>query len=315
MSHPFPDHTHQGKWVAYACLALSMSMVGVYVALSKPLTAALPVFLLAWMRFGIAAIAMGNWLRRPAHEAPMTTQTKRLVFLESFIGNFMFSICMLFGVSMTSAVSAGVILSMIPAAIAILSWVLLKERVGKRVWLAAAFGALGIALLAMARHWDSAGGSVAENPITGRALLGNALVFAAVLCEGVYAVVGKKLTVILTPKRISALINLCGFLLMTPMGIYFAWGFHFSAVHYSIWLLLVFYAMAASVWTVWLWMTGLQTIPAARAGVFSVMLPITAAVVGVFVLGETLNTMEVIAFAIALAGVLLATLPGSNQRL
>ena len=73
--------------------------------------------------------------------------------------------------------------------------------------------------------------------------------------------------------------------------------------------------MAASVWTVWLWMTGLQTIPAARAGVFSVMLPITAAVVGVFVLGETLNAMEIIAFAIALAGVLLATLPGSNQRL
>jgi drug/metabolite transporter (DMT)-like permease len=294
-----------------------MSLVGVYVALSKPLTAALPVFLLAWMRFGIAAVAMGSWLRRPAEEPPMSTQTKRLVFLESFIGNFMFSICMLFGVSMTSAVSAGVILSMIPAAIAILSWVLLKERVGKRVWLAAALGALGIALLAVARHWDSAGGpdTGAGNPITGRALLGNALVFAAVLCEGVYAVVGKKLTGSLTPKRISALINLCGFLLMTPMGIYFAWEFHFSAVHCSIWLLLVFYAIAASVWTVWLWMTGLQTIPAAKAGVFSVMLPITAAVVGVFVLGETLNAMEVIAFAIALAGVLLATLPGSNQRL
>ena len=306
-----------GKWAAYGCLALSMALVGVYVALSKPLTAALPVFLLAWMRFGIAAIAMGNWLKRPAGEAPMTTQTKKLVFLESFIGNFMFSICMLFGVSMTSAVSAGVILSMIPAAIAILSWLLLKERVGKRVWVAAALGALGIALLAVARHWDSASGTgmPGSDEFTGRAMLGNALVFAAVLCEGVYAVVGKKLTGSLTPKRISALINLCGFLLMTPMGIYFAWGFNFGAVHYSVWLLLVFYAMAASIWTVWLWMTGLQTIPAARAGVFSVMLPITAAIVGVFVLGESLNTMEVIAFAIALAGVLLATLPGSNQRL
>ena len=306
-----------GKWAAYGCLALSMALVGVYVALSKPLTAALPVFLLAWMRFGIAAIAMGNWLKRPAGEAPMTTQTKKLVFLESFIGNFMFSICMLFGVSMTSAVSAGVILSMIPAAIAILSWLLLKERVGKRVWVAAALGALGIALLAVARHWDSASGTgmPGSDEFTGRVMLGNALVFAAVLCEGVYAVVGKKLTGSLTPKRIRALINLCGFLLMTPMGIYFAWGFNFGAVHYSVWLLLVFYAMAASIWTVWLWMTGLQTIPAARAGVFSVMLPITAAIVGVFVLGESLNTMEVIAFAIALAGVLLATLPGSNQRL
>ncbi len=304
------------RWAAYACLALSMSLVGVYVAMSKPLTAALPVFLLAWMRFGIAAVAMGNWLRRAPDEPAMTVQTKRLVFLESFIGNFMFSICMLFGVSMTSAVSAGVILSMIPAAIAILSWALLKERVGKRVWLAAILGALGIALLAVARHWDAHGnsGTTGDISINGKAFLGNALVFAAVLCEGVYAVVGKKLTGSLTPKRISALINLCGFLLMTPMGIYFAWDFHFSAVDYTIWLLLVFYAMAASVWTVWLWMTGLQTIPAARAGVFSVMLPITAAIVGVFVLGESLNTLEVIAFAIALAGVILATVPGTSQQ-
>jgi len=311
MSHAPLHNKPLDKWAAYGSLALSMALVGVYVALSKPLTAALPVFLLAWMRFGIAAIAMGNWLQRPANEAPMSAQTKKLVFLESFIGNFMFSICMLFGVSMTSAVSAGVILSMIPAAIAILSWMLLKERVGKRVWIAAALGALGIALLAIARHWDSAGSPFADTGsiFDSKAMVGNALVFAAVLCEGVYAVVGKKLTGTLTPKRISALINLCGFFLMTPMGIYFAWGFNFSAVHYSVWLLLVFYAMAASVWTVWLWMTGLQTIPAARAGVFSVMLPITAALVGVFVLGETLNTLEIVAFAIALAGVLLATLP------
>src|SRR5918993_1404204 len=91
---------------AYACLALSMSLVGSYVALSKPLVAAIPVFLLAWLRFGIGGLAMLHWLRKPAHEAPMTAQTKQLVFLESFLGNFLFSIFMLFGVSLTSAVSA-----------------------------------------------------------------------------------------------------------------------------------------------------------------------------------------------------------------
>ncbi|MEO7547206.1 MAG: EamA/RhaT family transporter, partial [Ramlibacter sp.] len=48
---------------AYACLALSMSLVGCYVALSKPLVAAIPVFLLAWMRFGIGGLAMLHWLR------------------------------------------------------------------------------------------------------------------------------------------------------------------------------------------------------------------------------------------------------------
>ena len=44
---------HPSRWLAYGSLALSMALVGSYVALSKPLVAALGVFLLAWLRFGI----------------------------------------------------------------------------------------------------------------------------------------------------------------------------------------------------------------------------------------------------------------------
>ena len=71
--------------------------------------------------------------------------------------------------------------------------------------------------------------------------------------------------------------------------------------------------MAASVWTVWLWMTGLKTVPAARAGVFTVMLPIAAATVGVVVLGESFGMLHGLAFAFALGGVVLATLPDPRQ--
>jgi len=65
------------------------------------------------------------------------------------------------------------------------------------------------------------------------------------------------------------------------------------------------------VWTVWLWMTGLKTIPAAHAGLFTVMLPITAAAVGVLFMREPMTGWQMIAFGIALAGVVLATLPHS----
>jgi drug/metabolite transporter (DMT)-like permease len=50
------------------------------------------------------------------------------------------------------------------------------------------------------------------------AWLGNLLVFGAVICEAAYAVIGKKLTGALGPKRITALINLWGFALVTPFG-------------------------------------------------------------------------------------------------
>ena len=314
-----PHHPPRQRWIAYGFLALSMSLVGSYVALSKPLVAALPVFLLAWLRFGIGGLGMLHWLRKPANEVPMTSATRKLIFLESFLGNFMFSICMLFGVSMTSAVSAGVIMASIPAVVAILSWIYLKERIGLRVWLAVGFGAMGIGLLSLSK--SELPGQVLSGPQAylalgnwqiDKTLVGNLMVFAAVLCEAAYAVIGKKLTGALSPKRITALINLWGFLLMTPMGLYAAWRFDFAGVQASIWPLLVFYAMAASVWTVWLWMTGLKSVPAAKAGVFTVMLPISAAVVGVVALKETLGGMQLLAFGLALISVVLAALPGRS---
>lgn len=294
--------------MAYACLALSMSLVGSYVALSKPLAAVFPVLLLAWLRFGIAALAMPHWLRRPADEAPLTRRTRGLVFLESFLGNFLFSICMLFGVRLTSAVSAGVIMASIPAVVAVGSWLFLRERITPRVAGAIACAAMGIGLLALAPaappHGDAASTAAASRP-----WLGNLLVFCAVLCEAAYAVIGKSLTGKLGPKRISALINLWGFVLSAPLGIWMALRFDFGAVPPAMWLLLVLYALAASIWTVWLWMTGLRSVPAAQAGVFTVMLPVSAALVGVAVLGESLSATQLAAFALALLGVVLATWP------
>jgi len=295
----------------YFFLTLSMSLVGSYVALSKPLVAALPVLLLGWLRFGIGALAMPHWLVKPATEVPMTSRIKKLLFLESFLGNFLFTLCMLYGVSLTSAVSAGIIMATIPAMVALLSWAFLRERIVLRVWLAIACAAFGIGLFALSKSelYTQVGRGLEANLIYKNAWLGNLLVFAAVVCEASYAVIGKRLTGALTPKRITALINLWGFILMTPFGIYAALRFDFLTVRPAAWLLLVFYALAASVWTVWLWMTGLKTVPAAKAGVFTVMLPISAALVGVLALGETLTGLQVLAFCIALAGVVLATLP------
>lgn len=298
-------------WQAYACLALSMSLVGSYVALSKPLVVVFPVFLLAWLRFGIGGVAMWRWLRKPANELAISRRTKGLLFLESFLGNFLFSICMLFGVSLTTAVAAGVVMSSIPAVVAVLSRIFLKERIGLRTSGAIACAALGIGLFSLQKP-EGSGQANAEASFIGVPLSvwGNLLVFAAVVCEASYVVIGKLLTEGLGPKRISAIINLWGFALVTPMGLWVAWSYDFSSVSFNTWTLLVFYGLAASMWTVWLWMTGLKVVPASRAGVFTVMLPLSAAAIGVLFMGEHLTTMQLVAFGIALLGLVLATLPG-----
>jgi drug/metabolite transporter (DMT)-like permease len=300
----------QSRWLAFGALGLSMSLVGCYIALTKPLAWVFPVFLLGWLRFGIAAVAMLGWLRKPRSEAPWSLQTRWLVFLESFLGNFLFTLCMISGVRLTGAVSAGVIMALIPAMVALLSWLFLHESIQRRVWLAIALGVAGTVLLSVAQLNQAGAGQVdAALPSTSGVWLGNTLIFAAVVCEASYAVIGKKLTAVMGPRRISAVINLWGLVLMTPLGVWAAWSFDFTQVQPGIWLLLVFYSLAASVFTVWLWMWGLRTVPASQAGVFTVLLPLSAAAVGVLVLGEPFSALQLFAFCLSLAGLLLVTLP------
>ena len=287
-------------WLAYLNLAASMALVGSYVGLSKVLVLVFPIFLLAWLRFGIAAVAMAGWVKRSAIEQPLSRHDRWLLFFESFFGNFLFSICMLFGVSMSSALAAGVIMAGIPAAVAVMSRVFLKERIAWRVMFGIACAVGGIALVSFTKNSDAANSS---------SLLGNLLLFGAVLCEASYVVMGKKLTGNVSPKRISALINLWGLALVMPLGIWQALRFDFGAVAAGSWWLLLFYSIAASMLTVWLWMTGLQHVPASSAGIFTVLLPVSAAAVGVLLLGEHFSAAQAGAFALALAGVVLATWP------
>ena len=114
---------------------------------------------------------------------------------------------------------------------------------------------------------------------------------------------------IISAKRISALVNLWGLVLVTPLGLWVAWSFDFGSVSPAHWGLLLFYSLAASMVTVWLWMTGLKHVPAASAGVFTVMLPVSAAAVGVLFLGERFSGGHAVAFGLALVGVVLATWP------
>ena len=291
---------HPVPWRAYALLAASTSLVGSYVGLSKLLVAAFPVFLLAGLRFGFAAVLMLPWLKKPGHEAPLDRRSRGLLFLESFLGNFLFSICMLFGLRQSSAVVAGVILAGIPAAVALLSRVFLRERLSGRVLAGIACAVGGIALVATGKQ-----GGAQTTPA------GALLLIAAVFCEACYVVIGKRLTADLAPKRISALINLWGLVLVSPLAIWQGLSFDFGAPRLLDWALLGYYSAVASIVTVWLWMAGLERLPAAKAGVFMVFLPISTALIGLL-LGEPLSALQALAYGLALLGVLLATWPARS---
>jgi drug/metabolite transporter (DMT)-like permease len=291
------------RWLGYALLFSGMAVTGSYVALSKPLTEAFPLFLLAWMRFAIAGLAGLAWLRPRPGDQPLDRQAWQTLFAQSFFGNFLFSILMLSGLALTSASAAGVVLAGLPAVVAVFSWWWLGESLQPRTLVAIALAVIGIALLSPASGTGAGGAS----------LVGNLLVFGCACCEAIYVILGKRLTARLSARRISALINLVGLALTTPLGLWQAFSFDFASVGAGLWLLLIFYAVAASMMSTWLWLSGLKHVPASDSGVFTIALPLSSTAVGVWVLGESFSPHHAIALALAIAGIVLVTWPRPSK--
>ena len=282
---------------AYLLLTASMTLVGAYVALSKPLVALIPVTALALLRFGIASVAMLPWTFADRGEAPLTGREHRQLFLMSFLGNFLFSILMLSGIALTTATAAGVILATLPAVVALLSRIVLGERLTPRVLIAIVLAVGGIVLLQAAK--------ASESVNSARALLGNLLIFGAVICEASYVILAKRLSATRTPLRVSALINVWGLVLVAPFGLYALRSYDLSMLSANHWALLVFYSLSASLFAVWMWVAGLKHVPASHAGVFTVALPIAASAIGVAVLGESFTLVHAAALGCAAAGIVL----------
>lgn len=278
-----------------------MGLVGTYVALSKPLVAVIPVFALAFLRFAIASVAMLPWTFRAPGEPTLTRTERRLFFLLSFFGNFLFSICMLSGIALTTATAAGVTLATLPAVVALLSRWFLRETLTPRVWLAIVLAMAGIVLLQLARGTDT----TAEPGSWLTMALGNLLLFGAVVCEAIYVIISKRLAATRTALRVSALINLLGLVLIAPLGLWQLASFDIASLTASLWLLLTFYSLAASLFAVWMWVSGLKNVAASHAGVFTVALPIAATLVGIVFLGETFSWMHAAALVCASAGIFL----------
>jgi drug/metabolite transporter (DMT)-like permease len=292
----------------YLCLLAAMSVVGSYVALSKPLVAAIPVCVLSFLRFSIAGGLMLPWLRRTADAPVLDAAAQRWLFLQSLFGNFLFSICMLYGVLNSNALTAGIVMAGIPAAVALLSWVMLREAISPRMGVAIGLSIAAVLLLQAGKPAAASGAAAHSTPHEHYAL-GVALLIGAVLCEALYVVLAKKLSGHLSPKRGSALLNAWGWALTLPLAAWQLWhtGFALGSISAAHWALLGYYAVAASVLSTWLWFTGLRHVPASQAGVYTVALPITAAVLGVLVFGEPFTPWHALALGLALGSVVCAS--------
>ncbi|OLL32541.1 EamA family transporter [Burkholderia sp. SRS-W-2-2016] len=287
----------------YALLLItSMLLVGSNVGIGKSIVAFVPVPLFALLRFVIAMAVLWPLLRIAKLRRVKRDEWINL-FLQALFGTFGFTLLMLNGVARTSAVAAGVITSTIPAVVALLSWLILKERPDGRALASIGLAIAGVVVINLAHSGQDASAAAGAS-----SLAGNLMVLGAVGCESLYIILSRRLTQTLAPIDICAYTHLFGLLLMLPLGAGALAQFDYRAVPSSVWMLVLWYGLSASIFSFWLWMKGIRHVPGSLAGVFSAVLPVAAALYGIVFLGERPTLAHGIALACVVAGIGLASL-------
>ena len=291
--------------LAALSLVAAMALTGANVAFGKAIAAAIPIYLFVVFRFAVASLALAPLAR--GEPGPKLSHMRwaewRDLLLMALLGMVGFTVFMLEGLKRTSAADAGVITATLPAVVAAFGVVFSGERLSRTQALAVALAVAGLTLV----QATSARGGTAT-------LVGNLLVFAAVLCEASFVVLGKRLAPPYRPLRLALGANVAGLLLAAPLALGDAPGFDPRSVALDLWLLATWYALAASVLCLWLWYAGLPYVGTWLAGLATAAIPVAALAGSALYLGEEIRATQVAGAALVIAAIVIGALSAPVGR-
>jgi len=288
--------------LAYLQLAGSMILVGSNVAIAKAILTELPAALLACLRFALVGLLL---LPAPlrltrAHWRLTPGQWLALIGLGLF-GVVFYNLGMLYGLRWTGATDAAIVTSTIPAVVALLSIPLLGEKLGRRGALAVLLSVAGMLVITLPAGQASAG-----------SWIGNLMVFGAVVSEALYVIASRKLGSAFPPYAMIWIVNLMGLIGLAPLAALEWNSVAFADVPAWVWGLLVLYSLSAGLFAFVLWFAGIRHVPANRAGLFTGMLPVSAALVAVIGLGESFTLAHGVGMALVLTAIGLGARQGET---
>ncbi|MGH7207369.1 MAG: DMT family transporter [Nitrospiraceae bacterium] len=212
----------------------------------------------------------------------------------------------LFGLRYIGAAVAGVIIGASPAITAFLSALLIRDVPFGAVWVGCAVSFAGVVLVSGVGGESAAG----EKP-----WLGGTLVVLGLVSWALYTIGGRR-----TMERFSPLtVNWTTLFLSILPQIPLLWTDQkmtvagVESVSTSGWLALAYLIVFATALGQQAWLYGVQGIGPSRAGVFVNLIPVSALVLSVLILGEQIGAKELAGISLILAGVWLVNRQSARQ--
>ena len=290
----------QGKGIAVICLVVAMALWGSSFIALKLAFAELPplwvifgrmalgslVFLLAWRWRGQMHYRTGDW----KYLLGLAACEPCLYFLFEALA-----------LQHTSAAQAGMVTALLPLLVAVGAFVFLRERIS-RITLA------GFLLALIGAIWLSLAGSAdehASNPV-----LGNLYELLAMLCAMGYTLLLKHLSSRYSPFLLTAMVAFVGTIFFLPLA-WFSAPLPASVSPMGLGAV-AYLGILVTVGAYGLYNFGVSRLPASQASGFTNLIPVFTLLFAILLLGESLNTVQIVAAALVFAGVLLSQWQGAT---
>jgi len=234
----------------------------------------------------------------------------RRVVLLGVIGHTLYQICFIEGLARTSASSASLLFASTPLVVAILSRLAGHERVPWTTIVGALLGFTGVWLIVTGGAGGSAA-TIADAPSS--AVLGNTLIFAAVICWSTYTVLARPLLERYSPLRVTATTLAIGTLFLVPPALPDVLHQDWRAVSGLAWAGLIYSLVFALVVSYVIWYRAVKQVGNVRTAIYSNLVPLVGILFGVWLLDERLSTGIGAGAACIVTGIVLTRLAPASR--
>ncbi|NMF00841.1 DMT family transporter [Aneurinibacillus aneurinilyticus] len=286
-------------------IVLAMIIVGSSVVAGKLIVQSFPVFLASELRFLIATIILFPILVKFEGFPSIGKRDLLILFLQALFGVFLFNIFMLYGLTITTAIEGGIITSTIPAVTGCLAFLFLREKLTKSVITGILLAVLGTLTINFSDSFTTVGRG--SSP-----LLGNLLIFGAVISEALFIIFGKFIVQRVSPLAISTVVSIFGTILFLPFSLYEGNRFNFGEVSIAEWGLVFYFGIVVTVIAFILMYQGVSKVSASTAGVLTGVLPMSSVILSVVILGEKVSFIHLIGIGFTLTAIYLIAKPAKK---
>jgi drug/metabolite transporter (DMT)-like permease len=245
--------------------------------------------------FGALALLVPLWWRQEGTTTKFSARDLAVLAALSLgvLGNHLLT---LFGLRYIEAAVGGVIIGSAPAITAFLSSLLIHDLPFRVVVLGCAVSFAGVALVSGA---GQAGGAGADP------WLGGVLVMLAQVCWALYSIGGRRIMERFSPLTVNWTTLAFSLLPQVPL----LWTDQkamvagVDSVIPSAWVAVAFLVVFPTALGQQAWLYGVKGVGPSRAGIFINLIPVSALLLSIIILGETLDAAKLAGIALILAGV------------